>query len=467
MPLDPLSIPAEFWARDDVRRALRTRDIGEVFRLISQHTGASQSQLGAAVGLEQGYVSRVIRGRAVTSIEVLERIADGCALPDDARAAMGLAPRGCGPPASADADRAVAAPGSWRDDLDNLAMLWRGDVNRRDVVRQAFSVAGYTVPALRWFTATDPGPVAQAGERPIGSPDVATIREMTAAFRKLDNHFGGGHARTTVARYLSVDVVPMLRGGRFDADTGRGLLSATAELTLLAAWQAYDTADHGTAQRYLISALSLAQAAGDQALGAEILAAMSHQAAYLGNATEAVDLARAAGQAARVTAVPALAAEALVLEANGYARAGDAKACAAALHRAERTLDRADRTGDPQWMTYFDEAYLSAKFGHCFRRLGQAQHAERFARRSLEMDSRYVRGRVFNLTLLATAYAQQGNPEPACAVGGQALDLVVNLKSARAVGYLRDLRHLLIPYRSQPPVRRFTTSFDAKLGRRR
>ena len=45
-----------------------------------------------------------------------------------------------------------------------------------------------------------------------------------------------------------------------------------------------------------------------------------------------------------------------------------------------------------------------------FRDRGEAGHAARYARRSLDIDGRYVRGRAFNLSLLATAYAAQGEP---------------------------------------------------------
>jgi hypothetical protein len=45
----------------------------------------------------------------------------------------------------------------------------------------------------------------------------------------------------------------------------------------------------------------------------------------------------------------------------------------------------------------------------CFRDLGEAGHAARYARRSLDMDGRYVRGRAFNLSLLATAYAAKAS----------------------------------------------------------
>jgi hypothetical protein len=92
----------------------------------------------------------------------------------------------------------------------------------------------------------------------------------------------------------------------------------------------------------------------------------------------------------------------------------------------------------------------------CFRDLGEAGHAAWYARRSPDMDGRYVRGRAFNLTLLATAYAAQDEPERACAVGRQALDLTVRLTSARSVGHVRELVRRLRPRADVPAVREFT-----------
>ncbi|MEU9509411.1 helix-turn-helix domain-containing protein [Micromonospora sp. NPDC048170] len=473
MLLDPLRIPEDAWSHGEVLTALATRDIGGLFRWITRLTGASQSRIGAAVGLEQGYVSRIMAGRKVTSIDVLERIADGSRMPDQARITMGLAPRQAAPPA----DPGRLTPGrpseppanrNWQDDVRSAAELWRGDVNRRDVLRQmAFSSAGYTLPALRWFTAPDPAPIAQPGRSTVGQPEIDTIRAMTATYRQLDNQYGGGHARDTVARYLHQEVTPLLTDGRYDHPTGQRLLSAAAELAQLAGWQAYDTAEHGIAQRYLTLALDFAHAAGDDGLGAEILAAMSHQATYLGHTAAGIDLARAAGQTARRAGVPVLTAEAHVMEAHALAKANDERACAAALHQAEQALDRADRSADPQWLSYFDEAYLSAKFGHCFHALGRNTHAERFAVRSLHMDNRYVRGRAFNLALLASVHARQGEPDRACAIGTEALTLTTQLRSARAVRYLRDLQTQLAPHRRLPAVRHFTGRIDATLGPRR
>jgi transcriptional regulator with XRE-family HTH domain len=91
---DLLVIPDLFWQRDETLAALRGRDIGRLFQLVSQYTGASQTQLGIACGTSQGKVSDIMRGvQKVESLAVFERIADALAMPDPARIILGLAPR--------------------------------------------------------------------------------------------------------------------------------------------------------------------------------------------------------------------------------------------------------------------------------------------------------------------------------------------------------------------------------------
>jgi hypothetical protein len=329
-------------------------------------------------------------------------------------------------------------------------------MQRRHLLREVgFSAAAYMTPAMRWLTSALDDRPSGDGERLVGEPDIEMIRRITGVYRTLDNQFGGGHVRESVVRFLDNEVAELLRG-RYDARTGRALLSAAAEATQLTGWATYDMGLNGLAQRYMIQALRMAAAAGDRGLGAEILAAMSHQAAYLHASEEAVDLARAAARAAADAGIAAIQAESAVLEAHGHAAGGDEAACAAALDRAERALDRADRTGDPQWLGYFDDAYLAAKFGHCFTALGRGDLAERFAVKSLEMDGRhYARGRQFNLALLAVAHAQAGDPEQASAVGMQAIEAAEGLRSARAHDYLRDLANRLGSYVGLPAVQAF------------
>lgn len=87
-------LPAWAWQREDVRDALRTRDVSALFRAAQRYTGASQSRIAIATGMLQGRVSEIVRNtRAVTTLDLFERIADGLSMPDDARMLMGLAPR--------------------------------------------------------------------------------------------------------------------------------------------------------------------------------------------------------------------------------------------------------------------------------------------------------------------------------------------------------------------------------------
>ncbi|GGK97195.1 hypothetical protein Ppa06_64900 [Planomonospora parontospora subsp. parontospora] len=344
-------------------------------------------------------------------------------------------------------------PHTWDEGVASVTALWRADVERRRfLVDSTFAIGAGSVGAVRWLTLpTESRPVA-GGSRRVGTTDIAAIREVTRSFGELDNRFGGGRIRSAVVKYLDTAVAPLLNDGSYAEATGRELASAAAELTRLAGWMAYDLEHHGVAQRYLIQALRLARGAGDHGLGGEILAGMSHQAAYIGQPAHALDLARAARLSAQRAGVFSLLAEAHALEAHAQALLGDRTACRAALHQAELAFDRRRPGDEPEWIAYFDEAYLSAKVAHCFRDLRDGTQAVRHARRSLEMDGRFVRGRMFNLSLLAAGLLECGELEEACTAAGEALELAGGLQSARTRSYVTDLRRRLEPHAAEPAV---------------
>jgi hypothetical protein len=325
----------------------------------------------------------------------------------------------------------------------------------------AFIAGGFASPGLHAVVCSgSTPPQRENGERSVGTAEIALIENMTRGFGLMDNEHGGGHVRRRALAFLNGEVSPLLATGRFSEAVGRDLFRAASELARLVGWMTHDVGRHALAQRYLVQALGLAEAAGDPALMSEMLAAMSQQATYMGEAHEAVDLARAARSLGNRAGVGALVAESSVMEAHGHARAGNSKACAAALTAAEAALDHGDRGSNPHWIGYFDEAYLSAKFGHCFRELGDHSNAVRFAERSLQMDDRYVRGRVFNLTLLAHSHAQAGDLDLACAVGREAGLSAARLRSHRAVKHLRDFRQTLAPLNGSAEL----TSLDEALA---
>jgi transcriptional regulator with XRE-family HTH domain len=92
MTSDPIELPDWAWERIDVRKALRDRDMGAVFRYAQQYAGASQARIAVATGMTQSRVNEIINGRReVSRLDVYERIAGGLNMPDDARHLLGLA----------------------------------------------------------------------------------------------------------------------------------------------------------------------------------------------------------------------------------------------------------------------------------------------------------------------------------------------------------------------------------------
>ncbi|MDX2558444.1 regulator [Streptomyces sp. TX20-6-3] len=306
----------------------------------------------------------------------------------------------------------------------------------------------FSVPRQR---GTDRGP----GQR-VSSGDIAALRSVGELFRTLDHAYGGGHARQALVRYLEHEAEPMLRG-TYGESVGRRLFAAAADLTRLAGWTSYDIAAHGLAQRYFVQALRLAQAAGDRAYGSYVLLTMSCQAVYLGHGREAVQLARVAQQGVGPAAPPVVQAMLHAVEARGHAVLGEARVCSASLVRAERALEAA-RPGDevPYWARMFDEAQLADELGHCHRDLQQYRPAAQHAERALQLRAPgFARSRLFCRVVLATSRLALGELDQACALGAEAAQQASEMRSARAVEYVRDFERRLEPYRDAAAARTY------------
>ncbi|MFJ2345296.1 regulator [Streptomyces antimycoticus] len=288
----------------------------------------------------------------------------------------------------------------------------------------------------------------------VTSGDIAALRSVGELFAALDQTYGGGHARQALVRYLEHEGEPMLRGSYNEA-TGRRLFGAVADLTRLAGWTSFDIAAHGLAQRYFVQALRLAQAAGDRTYGSYVLVTMSRQAVYLGHGREAVQLARVAQQGVGGGAPPVLQSLLHAIEARGHGVLGEVRACTASLARAERALETA-RPGDevPYWARLFDEAQLADEFGHCHRDLQQYRAAAQHAERSLQLHGAgFARSRLLCRVVLASARLGLGELEQACQLAAEAAQQASEMRSVRAVEYVRDFERRLEPYRDAAPAR--------------
>jgi hypothetical protein len=436
-------------ARQDVLEACSNRDLGTLVEVLGAH-GLTQGRISGLTGIPQGRLSEYKKHRrAPKHSSTFQAFADGLEMPPAARRALGLDPgrltdAGHGthvPGRPAPDDVGLAYPDAPAEAAENVARLWRADLDDAPLARAELDPGAWSAASLRWLT--DPGRQADTeatGAVRIGMTNVDRFRATIDLFTQLDDRFGGGHARQSLVQYLSADAGRLLRGRYTDA-VGRALFSATAEATLLAAWMSYDSAPGSSlAQRYFIQALALAQAGNDRLLGASVLDAMSHQATYTGRYGEAASLARAAMTGTRGLATATLTAHFHTMEARALARLGDARGCDHSLSEAVREFERRMPEDDPDWIRYFDESELSAEFGHCLRDLGRPADAARYANRSLVAvdDTTFVRSDFFAMMVLADAYLAAGELEKACSVAMSALTAAEMIRSARCVGYLRE-----------------------------
>ncbi|GGQ90123.1 MFS transporter [Kitasatospora griseola] len=349
----------------------------------------------------------------------------------------------------------------WRVDLD----LRRGPGGGRwsDSLAGTFSVAAYATPVSRWLITPADGSVARetapdlSGYR-VGHADAAKLREAAQEARRWDSKYGGGDWRSSmVPECLRVEAAPLLLASYSDA-VGRALFGATAELTRLAGWMAFDTGQHEAAQRYYIQALRLARAAGDVPLGGYVLASMSLQASYRSFPDEAVDLAQAALERNRGLATARTMSFFHLVEARAHAKAGNAPACGSALSAAEAALDRA-RPGDPDptWIDFYAYDRLAADAAECFRDLGVPSKVRQFTREALARPTEgFVRSHGLRLIVSAMAEAEAGDLDAAVAAGERAVEVAGRISSHRSREYVVELLRRLEPYQNEQRVKELT-----------
>ncbi|MET7928584.1 MFS transporter [Streptomyces sp. NPDC005349] len=328
----------------------------------------------------------------------------------------------------------------------------------------SFAVSAYATPASRWLitpadssVAREAQPLESGGDntpQKVGHSDVQKLREAAEDARRWDSKYGGGDWRSSmVPECLRVEAAPLLLGAYSD-DVGRALFGASAELTRLAGWMAFDTGQQEAAQRYYIQALRLARAAADVPLGGYVLASMSLQATYRGFGDEGVDLAQAALERNRGLATARTMSFFRLVEARAHARAGDAHAAGAALRAAEGWLERA-REGDhdPSWLGFYSYDRFAADAAECYRDLKAPRQVRRFTEQALSKPTEeFVRSHGLRLVVSAVAELESGNLDAACEQGTRALEVAGRISSARTTEYVKDLLHRLEPYGDEPRV---------------
>ncbi|WP_037601585.1 hypothetical protein [Streptacidiphilus rugosus] len=347
-----------------------------------------------------------------------------------------------------EADRALVYSQSYADTVEAVTDLGRADVDRRKFLTgSTFAIAAAVGPSRDWLLQTldqmpEPG-------RQVRLEDVTAVKNMFGAFQQMDIFQGGGSGRLALAAYMNEHVYPLLRQSHTE-EVRRALCEAAAEQTYLLGWMAYDNGEHGTAQRYLIQSLRLAEESQNPALGAHVLAGMADQATLLGHPEEGRRLAQAGRNGLSKTNPESRAclADLWTLEGRALARLGDKRAAAHAVAEGERIYESVNPDDEPEWARFIDPAYLNGEHANTLRDIGDNDRAAEFARRSIAHARSQQRARrgAMSQAALAASHLQRRDLEAAHAAGVRTLNLSRQVKSSRCIEAVQDLQRRMIPF---------------------
>lgn len=356
-------------------------------------------------------------------------------------------------------DRSLVYNPSYGATVEAVAELGRADVDRRTFLTgSTFAVAAAVGPSRDWLLSTldqqsDPS-------RRVHLEDVAAVRSMFGAFQEMDIFQGGGAGRTALASYTNEHVYPLLRR-TYTEDVRRALAEAAAEQTYLLGWMSYDNGEHGTAQRYLIQSLRLAEESGNPALGAHVLAGMADQATLLGHPDEGRRLAQA-GRAglSRTPESNACLADLWTLEGRALAKLGDKQGARNAVTQAETAYAKVAPGADDEaeWALFIDPAYLNGEHAQTFQDIDEPETAALYARRSIDAARAQKRARrgAMSQAALAVSHLKRRDLEAAHAAGLRTLSLTSQVQSSRAVDAVQNLKRQMTPFGKHPLVADFS-----------
>jgi tetratricopeptide (TPR) repeat protein len=368
--------------------------MGALFKLLRQYAGLSQTRIGTATELGQGRVSEIVHGtRAIAATHVFERIANGLAMPDQARHHLGLSPRH--PPAS-------TLPGT-----------------------TAQGRPGQDADLLRQITAA----------RGIDRSVVRVLQGETDAIRLLDRRLGA----PAVAGKLEAHITHIETSLRYSLRPGnrQQLAKVLADASALAGWQAIDMGRLPRAWTHFERATAAAREAQDPCLLAFAAGEQAYVLLDLHRPAEALAMVQAAYQATR---------DAIPHQVRGWLRAAEAEMAAAAGHEPDcRTaLDLAAReighspAGEDLPYLALNDAHLARWRGNCLVLFGDPQTADELTQALASIDG-FTRAEAGLHCDLAAALHVRGEHAEARRHLKQARDLAQVTGSARQRRRVRDL----------------------------
>ena len=382
------SIDRAFLKGDEMRAALAARDIGTVYRHL-RRLGISQRQMAQRTGQSQSEVSEILRGRQVSNVWLLERIADGLGIP---RAWLGV---------SYGEDVPDTPPA--QEEVDE-------DVKRRALIADASAAALGKVLLGMGEPIELALPSGQVLPSQLSMSHVHAVRAITEQHRSVARYYGGqagafGAVATIYTQWMQVPAPELVQ---------TQLAGALAELHTEAGWCCHDEGVDGSG--HFIRALRLAGQAGDAyGIGNAAWHAGLVQI-YHGHPNDALKLfqlgqIRLQGLAPGKPAPPPDDPRIPILITQLNRNSATAYALMGGREEATRCLAEANTGCEPR--DAFARACADVGTAGVQLRLGQIEAAEPFAASAVRSfsEGHYRRGRTIAELLLAEVHIRAGEPQ--------------------------------------------------------
>lgn len=398
-PASPAALPASLRVDPRISAALGRRDVGTVFALAHKQAGISYNRISEACGIRAERVSKMARGDGtVTSLPVLERVADGLRVPGGD---LGLAPRPWEKPAP--------TPHPEHEDGDD-------PMKRRDVLRGALAagVAGTGLAALT--TTRNDIDAALAADH--DNADVG-YWESTAERYGYGYH---GQAPADVLTDLVQDfgeMKPFLARPQTDK-TRTQLCYVTGQMAGMVAIVLHDLGEHRESHRWFATAGRAAERSGDRMLHAWVLGREAMVPLNYGAPQAAAQLAERARHLAgdKPSAAAALAS---AVASRAYAISGHTEQALDAVSTVETLVDRlTPQQGADTWFGYPTQKH-HVHMSQALTLLGETNRAYATQERALELSrAPSLMTRALIAIDRASCRAHDGEREEAAHIAAQA-----------------------------------------------
>ncbi|MEU3959613.1 transcriptional regulator [Streptomyces buecherae] len=330
-----------------------------------------------------------------------------------------------------------------------------GHMDRRGFL--TITGASLTALAANWADAPAAFAAAADGDK-VTDTMLVSLERRVESLRDLDAEMGGArlleHARSDLAL-----ITTMIKNAQYTDVVGARLHSLAAQVSYMTGWVAYDSGLHSAGQQYYVAALRSARTAGDDDLGAFVLAEMGVHASNGGHNRERAQLLETALHG-RMSSLSGLSRTYLFLHlAAARAEQGDHRGASVALTKSVQLWDRVDDERPP-WLQWFGESQINSTRGRAALRARQHKEATHYLVASIE--AAVPRDQAVRAGRLAEARLTGRDVDGALEAANRGAALLEDrVASARAVDRLREFSGKLNRYEKYQGVREFRDRLKA------